>query len=529
MPRTAAYIVVLLIGCASARALLSKRIVAGHDANVYITRLAEYDDSLTYRIFAPRWAPHLGAGYGEPTWIFAPPLFEALCESVHLLGAGYIFAENVTLIGLFLFAGTLMFLIGSRLGGVAGSIAAAVAWFFTPYVLTDLFVRHASAEFSATCFLPVTLLALQRIHADALQGSTLLLAIGVAAVGLTHHGVLLIAFPFWVAGTILLGIKRGAAGWAAGIGLAGGLAIATWSWLPALVERSYVHLNLLHAGFFEFERHFVPFLQLFGIAHPGVLNFSIGPLLLLVAMATLFALRSEDRAEVFFAAAVAAFGIFFSTAASALLWRQAPLMQDLAFPWRFLVLPAVSIPVIIASAARRWPVITLIAVSLHAAMFFPLQRATGYLALTNEDRSPLRIAARGIVETSQDEYRPRWAETLQPSSESAFDPLLPGRQLSYSPVDRLYEVVSPANIVARLHIFYFPGWLVEIDDHHAEIQPSQRTGLIEFALPRGRHLVRARFVATPDRAIADIVTIVGLLAVFLFRNGAAIFSSGKTP
>jgi len=517
--RSRSWLVTLLLGVIATRGLFSTRILAGHDALIYITRLVEFDANVRHGILLPRWAPHLGAGHGEPVWVFVPPLMQALSEIVHLLGAHFILAENIALLLLFFFAGAIMHILGGRIGGEAGAIAAAASFFFAPYVLVDLYVRHAAAEFAALCFLPLIALGFHR-------SSVAMLATGIAAVGFAHNAVLLIAWPICLAVALAIVVRDRERGASALIGVTAGLAISAWSWLPALVERQDARLDLLRKGYFVFSNHFATLAQIvyspwgFGYSQPGPhdpLSFTIGALLIVVAIIGVNAARRVQEAWIF--AAVSLIGIFMSIAASAFLWRAFPLLQHLAFPWRFLILPSVAIPPLAAFAARRFRIVTAAIVMAHVVMYAPHARPRAYLNVTERDYAPERIATMGILDTSLDEYRPRWVKDFVPFSPSAFDPPLPGRMIEYTPIHRRFEIMTGIPRVVRLAIFYFPGWGVEIDGHAVPARPSPRTGLIEFVLPAGRHEVDARFSPTPARAASAIVSLIGIAAAFLLRKG----------
>lgn len=521
----AAWILSMLGGVIAARGLFATRILAGHDALIYITRLVEFDDSVRYGILLPRWAPHLGAGHGEPLWVFVPPLMQALSEIAHLLGANFIVAENIALQILFFFGGAMMHILGKRIGAIAGSMIAATSFFFAPYVLVDLYVRHAAAEFAAVCFLPLIALAFHRIGSNELRGSTAMLAAGIAGVGFSHDAVLLIVFPICVAAAIAMLARGWIAGGSAITGVAIGLGIATWSWLPALIDRRYGRLDLLRHGYFTYSNHFATLRQIayspwgFGYSHSGSspLTFTIGPILIVVAVIGVVIARRRWEARGFAAAAV--MGIFLSTGASALFWAWFPLLQHLAFPWRFLILPSIAIPPLAAFGARRFPIAVGILVLAHVAMYAPHAQPQRYLQTTETDRSPIRIASLGILDTSLDEYRPRWVEDFIPFSPDAFDPPLLGTMTEYTPVHRRFDVFTARPLVVRLQIFYFPGWGVEIDGRPVPVRPSRHTGLIEFMLPAGRHDVDARFSPTPVRAASAIITLISLAAAVLLRDG----------
>lgn len=509
----------------SARGLMSARVLDGHDALVSLPRLVEFDDSLRAGILAPRWAPHLGAGHGEPVWIFAPPLFQAVCEAFHLAGAPFILSENLALIALLCFAAGCMFLIGLRTGGRWSALAASASFLFAPYVLLQLYVRHAASEFTALCFLPLILLAFLILPERPWRGS-FLLACGIAAVGFAHNAGLLITFPIVVAVSIALGWRDRRVSMQAAAGCLAGLATSAWSWLPAMLEKRFVRVDELRKGYFYFGNHFATLRQIvwspwgFGHSQPGPhdpLSFSVGPVLLLIAALGVVAGMREKRMRgvVLLAAATGLAAILFSTSATSLIWQQVQSLQYLAFPWRFLIIPSVVLPFLAACAAQRWPASTLFLVAVHVWMYAPHANPRGYLLTTNGELAPARIATRGILDTSADEYRPRWAEGLLPFSDMAFVPPVPGIELEYLPIRRSYELVAPRSLLVQMQLFYFPGWTVSIDGQEAAIRPQLHTGLIEFVLPAGRHRVTAEFGPTPDRAAASFPTILGTAGILL--------------
>ena len=175
-----------------------------------------------------------------------------------------------------------------RFGAGAG-IPAAAAFALAPYTLVDAYVRCGIAEFGALALLPWTLAALASTGAAARTGT----ALGVAALVLTHNISSLIAAP--VCALLALLGPRGAR--RRGLeGVALGLALSVFYWLPALVEKRWLWSeNNLTKGFFDYQRHFVAALDLlpwrtslqFTIGPSSGLPFRFGELLLLATVGAL--------------------------------------------------------------------------------------------------------------------------------------------------------------------------------------------------------------------------------------------------
>ena len=70
------------------------------DGLLHLFRTFAIDRTIHAGVLYPRWLPDLGYGYGYPIFDFYPPLASYIVETIHLLGAGFALATNVTFIGI---------------------------------------------------------------------------------------------------------------------------------------------------------------------------------------------------------------------------------------------------------------------------------------------------------------------------------------------------------------------------------------------------------------------------------------------
>ena len=78
----------------------------------------------------------------------------------------------------------------------------------------------------------------------------------------------------------------------------------------------------------------------------------------------------------------------------------------------------------------------------------------------------------------------------------------------------------------RFNQFYFPGWILKDNGNpikYSYVGKGDRQGLPVFSLSKGSHIFEAEFTDTPDRTIADILSILslgalGFLLLFLKKN-----------
>ena len=132
--------------------LVTNKVLYGHDAMCYYTRLAEVQQNLAGGIVVPRWAPDFASGAGQPLFVFHPPLFYWLAELCHLAGFGFTAAVNAATILLVVASAAGIFLLARLYFGEAGGWLAAAAYLYAPYFSVDLFVRCALEEFTSFPF-----------------------------------------------------------------------------------------------------------------------------------------------------------------------------------------------------------------------------------------------------------------------------------------------------------------------------------------------------------------------------------------
>jgi len=88
-------------------------------------------------------------------------------------------------------------------------------------------------------------------------------------------------------------------------------------------------------------------------------------------------------------------------------------------------------------------------------------------------------------------------------------------EADYGPNRARVVVEAPRPFRARYLAFHFPGWRVEIDGEPVENAPTDPEGLITFDVPAGCHTLTVHFTETPLRLVADGLSLVSLLALFL--------------
>ena len=519
--------------------------MSGHDSLAYLPRFVEFYENLKAGILVPRWAPDLGAGYGEPTFNFNPPLLYYLGSFFHVLGFTFIASENLSAFALLVLAGAGMYVLAAALFGRHGGVVAAAAYVFAPYLQTRLYVSHALADYAAFAFLPFAFLGVYGAVAEGRAVYRFIGALAVAALMLSSISVAVITMPPLAACALVLAARERSIGrliggaWAIGLGLV----ISAFFWIPALWETDLVHISRREAGTLNYHLHFLYIQQLiyspwgYGQSVRGTgdgLTFALGPLQLLMFSVSTATLKLTWHRSPAAGAAIGSFvvltfvAVFFMTNASLFIWDHVNALHPLQFPWRFLSFAALSTSLLCGAPflllrdddnGRKLANILMVALVATIVLFnFRHADPQKFLTLTDADYSPSNIATKGLPATAR-EFEPIDVAEFPAIPASAPMTVLDGRAIitprRRDPDERTFDVRVEQAARLRMNTFFFPGWRLYVDGQERATAHKNQNGLMDFALTPGTHTVRFAFLNTPVRTWSTRLSLAALLALVL--------------
>lgn len=535
-----------------------------HDAPHSVFFLTEFDAALRDGVWYPGWATDQALGYGYPTFVLYPPLAYYVAEGFHLLGASKVAAVKWTWALATISAGLAMYLWARRLVGREGGLLASIVYLYMPYRLVDLYVRAALAEYCAFVWMPLTLLAFDRLvernaswsGSPAAGRSVALAGLAYGALWLTHNATGLVFTPL-LAGYVLFRLGTQPADgkdWfrramAALSGALLGLGIAAALLLPNLLERRFiVQEQWVRAGYdyalhFVHPAHFLSWSWGYAPGRPGtegVMSVQLGavPLLLsMVATVGVFRRPARNRGQVLFWAAATLLLLVMMMPVSAVVWERLPLAALIQFPWRLLALTSVSLALLSAfSVAILCPSVTSLPNRRPEpqVLLWALVVILASFPYTRPEYTPIPPTAEGpllalefeqkygdmVGMTAWTQEQPRtsplvaqyWAGGPLVTAEA----LAPGASVEMiragGASDELW-VRSPHGTPLRFYTYYFPGWRVYIDGRRlpdSALRPETVYGLLTVDVPPGEHHVLLRWGDTPVRLTGKIVTLSSL-------------------
>ena len=365
------------------------------DGEYHLLRVYVFEAAVRAGEWLPRWIPDLFVGYGYPIFNFYAPGTYYLAMALRALGLDVFTTVQVE--------GALAACVGAAgacclaravFGGRVAGLVAALAYVYAPYpFITNLLIRADLAEALGLALLPWTLLAAWEAGRQPGRGRVGALAMAMGAQILTHNLTALVALPAALAVGLFSAARSGAGAHRAGLaaaasgagpsvpgplapsrparpgaglaavtgGLALGLLLTAFFWLPALAEQREVQIEIALESGHKSPRTWLidPLGSTEQTRRAGNPQTPAGPLdlhlsypynlnkppkpsqdqgaLLAAAMALAglgLAARRRGAAEALFFTAGTLALWFMTTTWSAWLWERVSLLRFLQFSWR---------------------------------------------------------------------------------------------------------------------------------------------------------------------------------------------------
>jgi hypothetical protein len=514
----------------------------GHDTYFHMNWWLEFAMQFREGILYPRWAELAYRGYGEPAFIFYPPLS---------LYAGGILTW---LLSLHLALGTYVWLVMALSGfssyylcrqffGPRAALLGSLVYVLNPYQLLEVHGRCSLSELLVGALLPLLLAAIYRLHESGKRGIAVV-AVLSAAIALTSIPLAVLtaycAFAFVLVLAITRKVRVETLAKFALAGLLGG-GLAAFLLLPASIEKRWVLASMYSS--------FLPQTQLMPISVlvrwvpelPAVES----ALIVLGTIAWVLARKAQPR-DAMRGFTVLFFGsMFMLLPISAVIWRFSPALAYVQFPWRLLGFMALAMSVFSAAAVQQSAKGTLFAVgvcTLGVAIigaFTVLANRRADLSLSMlEDPFNSGHGYRGWAYVLPRDVKLEDVKSLKPG-EPSFTTITPqaaegtgaGAQADSQSDTRIavtrwtaeareLAVVARQAVQIRFRLFRYPGWNAYVDGRPTDILSTDRRGAVIVQVPAGHSYVSLLYRRTADQTWGLVVSGLSLLIVsWMFLAG----------
>lgn len=507
----------------------------GHDTVWHLVRIAQWHRGVQDGVLYPRFFHDVYWGHGGPVMIFYSPIPYLVTEPFMLLGAGPSRALEMGIAVAFICAAVSIFLLARAPLGAPAALVAAAAYTLAPYHLLNAWVRAAYAEMLAMALLPVLLLTARR--AAQKPGAIPVAGLSVAAAGmvLTHLISAVFCLPLafayggWHARLAPRGPRSGFVRVAAG--LAAGLLLSAFYWMPAVAERSHTEVSRTFRLAHDPTPHFLWMRQLFdtewgfgwSVAGPeDGMSFQVGWIHIIgLTVAAAIAWRGPAllRGEMRFWVVASAVAAYLTLRSADWVWRITPALSAVQFPWRLLGPVAVGASLCVAApvallaerpgGARAVIGSAIILLALLASYApYTLAQPRRYL---DETFTPETLSRSMGTERA---WMPKGANPEDgPQGRLA---VIVGEARVEVTDDRTHvlaaRVWSAAPVSLRARILDYPGWRASVDGAAAATR-RDATGALVVDVPAGDHVLRLRFGSTPLRSAAACASAATLIAL----------------
>ncbi len=516
---------------------------SGHDIAFHASSWLDVAEQWKEGIVYPRWCKWANHGFGEPRFIFYPPLS-------WMLGAALGFvAPWSALPGLFIvlaqtLAGISMFALARRFCSSAVAMFSAACYAGNPYALLVVYLRSDFAELLACALLPRLLLAALELSglAENCRRSTsrvaAIFALLFACIWLsnTPAGVITsysMALLFvWAA----IREKSFAAVWRGTCGLALGFGLAGFYWVPAMYEQRWVNIRQVLSSGLEPAQNFL-YTTIGDPEHNAFNGIASTVAMLLIALTAIGALlarstlnhqddgkAAQDRWRVMVLLGVAA--VMLMIRPSLMLWELLPELRFIQFPWRWmgiLALPyAFFAAAAVARARVRWIWVSLVILAVAGTATFLVRKAWW----DSDDIPALQdaiLSGQGFDGT--DEYDPITDDHTDLPAKAPPAAILPAKDAQPSPPqaeirmvrstaeEEELRVTSPHAVRLAIRVLDYPAWRVLVNGRPVKPQSRGTTAQMILPLPAGTNRIELTFVRTLDRTLGNLLSAASTLVL----------------
>lgn len=504
-----------------------------HDGQDHVIRIANFYQNLTEGNVIPRWSSNVNYGFGHPVLMFFYPLPYYVASLFYFFGFSLTDSTKIVFALAYILSGYTMYLFIKSLLNKEAGFVAAMLYLFAPYRFVDFYVRGAIGEHVAFLFPPLVLYFLLALYKKQTYLNFLGGVLSIAGLILSHNAMSLMFLPLiFLFGWYLLwkaNFQRKLLFQYGGI-LALGFAVAAFFWFPAIFEAKYTLRKIVTAG--EYAKRFINFSSLFGgpwsYGGSGMLSVQIGLVQIVLGVAAVISSaiflkrKNDNRIFILSLALYSVLAIFMMMPISDILWKNSTLLQSFQFPWRFLsiiVFTTALMGVLFYSRLPKklgYPILLGIGVLLLVSTYH-FWKANSFLRENDAYFTRIQTTTTNDTGESSPIWSVRFMETKPKAAVEVIDGRATVKALDRNIARHSYEIAVEKKARIRENTLYFPGWRVLVDGEEApiEFQDQKSRGIITFFVEEGRHRVDVVFTKTKLRTFADMLSVTGLIIVFL--------------
>lgn len=530
--RFGAYALVALAGLAALVPAIVSGIPAGRDLPSHLRFAQPFYKIISAGILHPGWGAESNGGFGDPGIRFYPPALYYLLAATRAFSGSW-------------YTGLLLGFIALSILGAIGTyfwarcflprnlaVVAGVLYAFVPYHINELYGASLLAEYAAASIAPFAFAFVVRVCRAQRPRDVAGLAITFALLVLTN-------LPVAIIGSLslcfygLLNLERRTFRKTLPllvVSVAFGLAASAFYWNTLIAELSWLKNASLTRNdeltvYFDYRRNFV--LSPFSLGNTNAWLSNMFTLATLsMALAPLVMLLSPYRKKLdrglITVFALFAFSLFMATDLSRPLWAVIPKLNEVQFPWRWLVISSCALPLLTAASIPFWReqmrgrfrwagIVALGGVLVALSYSGARMRDANYLPRFEFDFG----SKASFANDSLDYWLPVWvSERPKPMPTEVEARERSVGISSWQPQSRTFTIGPGAAQEVRVRTFYYPHWVATSPGEQLNIRPAYDGSLL-ISVPAAQTVVQLEFKEPQRTRIAVIVSLASWLLMFL--------------
>lgn len=515
-----------------------------HD-DLQVMRVLEMKKCLIDLQIPCRYVSDMGFGYGYPQFQYYGPLPYYFMGGLAFMGIDYLSAVKIGFIFALILGNITMYFLGNYLYGPWGGLLSSLAYAYSPFRSSDVYSRGAMAESWAFVFLPLIVLTILKFLKTPKLRSLCLASISLSLLFVTHNVTTLTFGPLFAILFLITGVinkisfKNIAKYFA--ILLFWSVALASFFFLPAYLEKGLAHTESLTSGYFNFLAHFVSLKQslltyfwAYGSSEIGPtddLSFMVGPfqltlLLLILIKLIVSKFREKNSSLVSIFIVLFVISLFMTHQKSSFIWQNVSVMSYLQFPWRYLVTATFFLTLSLGFLFQNLNNTFLKFVLVGLIIFFNVSffRPIRWIDITPEEKIIGNLWGKQLTISIFD-YLPKVAD-FPPTEMAPTRPYFTDK----NSVGAIYEISKKTNQYnfslktktggeMVIPLFNYPGWFVEVNNKKVPTSSFGHLGLLSFKVQPGEYQIRALFQETPLRLVANIISLISVtISLYILRS-----------
>jgi 6-pyruvoyl-tetrahydropterin synthase-like protein len=504
----------------------------GHDVNLHLRSWMDAAQQFREGNVFPRWAAGANQAFGEPFFIFYPPLSRLIGTTLGLILPWKV-VSGIYIWLMLLLAGVAMWKCASEWLAPADAMIASVLFAVNPYLLIIAYKRGNYADLLACALFPLLIWGGIRMG-PAPARTALPLALVFAAIWLSDLPAAVVA-SYSLAALLALGAiayRSLRPLWFGALAILSAFGSIAFFLFPAAWERRWVSIEeAVRSEWapdhnFLFTHNNLPQYVAFNRGLSYIALFLIAVTFIAAILSRHF--RQDDPWVWRSLAALGAISVFMMFPPSMVLYRTLPEMRYVEFPWRWLSPLCVAGAFLVASALSEvqrqriaWAAAALVIAAVSAFIIYTTNwdtshyleglvadthSATGYPIRFGDWSNPL-----GSQLSKLDKAAPlvASAQTEAGSTRIAPDPQLQIEQ--WRGERKTFSVTASRPLLLKLRLLAYPAWQASLDGKPVPLQTDPNVGQMLVAVPAGSSRVEIAFGRTWDRSLGNIISIVTVL------------------